>query len=76
VIALAADEAVRRWLSLVWGVTACPAPRFEGGDAVFGRIADVVRGGGLVRAGERVVITGAWPLGRPGVTNLVHVATV
>jgi pyruvate kinase len=76
IIALTPDEAVRRRLSLVWGVVACAAPRFPDAGAVFGGFRDVVRATGLVPAGAPVVITGGWPFALAGTTNLVHVTTL
>ncbi len=77
IVALTADESVRRRLSLVWGVTAITAPWLAGTEAaVLDRFRDSVRATGVVPAGSLVVVTGGWPTGRPAATNLVHVATI
>jgi pyruvate kinase len=76
ILALTPDEDVRRRLSLVWGVVACPSPRFGDAATVFTQYGDVVRATGLVPAGKQVVFTGSWPFGGPGPTNLVHVMTL
>jgi pyruvate kinase len=77
IVALTADESVRRRLSLVWGVTAITVPWLAGTEAaVLDRFRDSVRATGVVPAGSLVVVTGGWPTGRPAATNLVHVATI
>jgi pyruvate kinase len=74
IITLTNTEAVRRKLSLVWGVTSILAPWFTDAQAVLDRFREPLRG--VVPAGSTVVVTAGWPFGRPGTTNLLHVATV
>jgi pyruvate kinase len=74
VIALTPDEAVRRGLSLVWGITALTMPWEKDAEALLTRVRKPVRAAGLVPAGARVVVTAGWPSGQQGTTNLVHVA--
>jgi pyruvate kinase len=76
VIALAPDEAVRRRLSLVWGITALYMPWEEHPEVLLTRFRDPLRTSGLVPAGARVVVTAGWPSGARGTTNLVHVAEI
>ncbi len=76
VVALTPDERVRRRLSLVWGVTALAIPWYADTDALLARFREAVRPTGLVPDGARVVVTGGWPFAHPGITNLVHVATM
>jgi pyruvate kinase len=76
VIALTPDEAVRRRLSLVWGITALSVPWEESPEILLTRFRDPLRASGLVPAGARVVVTAGWPSGHRGTTNLVHVAEV
>jgi pyruvate kinase len=78
VVALTPGEAVRRQLSLAWGVTAVTVPwDGEGESAVLAeRLRGPVRETGLVAAGARVVIVAAWPAGGAREANLVHVATL
>jgi pyruvate kinase len=73
ILALTPDEAVRRRLSLVWGVTAMTVPWYADTDALLAGFRDPVRASGLVAAGAPVVVTAGWPFARPGLTNLVHV---
>ena len=73
ILALTPDEAVRRRLSLVWGVTAITVPWYADTDALLAGFRDPMRATGLVTAGAPVVVTAGWPFARPGLTNLVHV---
>jgi pyruvate kinase len=76
IVAITPDEVVRRRLSLVWGVTAVTVPWFRDTDAALAGFREPVRGTGLVPQGAPVVVTAAWPLAGPAVTNLVHVTTL
>ncbi len=76
VIALVADDAVRRRLSLVWGVTVVAVPRYDDAKTMLDRFAEPVRKTGLVPDGGTVVVTAGWPFATPGTANLVHVATL
>jgi pyruvate kinase len=55
-------------------VTSILAPWFTDAQAVLDRFREPLRG--VVPAGSTVVVTAGWPFGRPGTTNLLHVATV
>jgi len=76
IVALTPDERVRRRLSLVWGITALHVPSGGGAADLLTSFREPVRATGLVPAGARVVVTGGWPDGSQGTTNLVHVATL
>jgi pyruvate kinase len=77
IVALTLDEAIRRRLSLVWGVTALTFPWADrGGLGALEHFREPLRGLGLVPPGGRVVVTAGWPGAQPGTTNLVHVASV
>jgi len=76
IVALAPDEAVRRRLSLVWGITAVTVPWFRDTDALLAGFRVPVRDTGIVSDGARVVVTGGWPFAEGAATNLVHVATL
>ena len=75
IVALTPDDAVRRRLSLVWGVTALTAP-WPGHDieTLLGHFRGSLHETGLVTTGAPVVLTAGWPLA--GTTNLVHVTTL
>jgi pyruvate kinase len=74
ILVLTNDEAVRRRLALVWGLTTIHAPWFTETAPVLERFRESVRG--RVPEGATVVVTAGWPFARPGTTNLIHVATV
>jgi pyruvate kinase len=76
VIALVADDAVRRRLALVWGITVVAVPRYADAKAMLDRFAEPVRATGLVPGGGTVVVTAGLPFATPGTANLLHVATV
>jgi pyruvate kinase len=76
IVALAPDDAVRRRLSLVWGVTALTVSWFADTDALLAGFRDPLRRTGLVAEGAPVVLTGTWPFGGSAHTNLVHVTAL
>jgi len=75
ILALTPDDAIRRRLSLVWGVTAITAP-WPADDAgtLLCHFRTPLRATGLVADGAPVVITAGWP--SAGTTNLLHVTTL
>jgi len=66
------DEAVRRTLSLRWGVHALPAAIPSDTDEMIGLMVEGLRVGGFVRDGESVVMAASSPAGRSH-TNLLKV---
>jgi pyruvate kinase len=76
IVALVPDAAVRRRLSLGWGVTAVAVPTVADGKTLLEGLAGTVRATGLLPAGSTVVVTAGLPFGTPGGTNLLHVTTV
>jgi pyruvate kinase len=74
-VVLTRTEEVRRRLSLVWGVTAVVSP-LVGAPDLLDAFRDPVRATGLVPSGATVVLAGGWPFGKPGTTNLVHIARI
>ena len=73
VIALVAEERVRRQLALVWGVTVVAVPRFADARTLLEQAETIVRASGLVPADGTVVLVAGWPFGHPGTANLLHV---
>ena len=75
-VAITPSVAVRRRLSLVWGVTTLNAPTYEdkGAEALLWHATEPVRAAGLVQPGGKIVVTAGWPLALGGITNLVHIA--
>jgi len=75
IVALTPDDATRRRLSFVWGVTAITAHPADGALAdVLAFFREPLRRTGLVPEGAPVVVTAGWPFG--ATTNLVHATTL
>ncbi len=72
IYAFVPDEAVRRALSLRWGVHALPTAIPSDTDVMIGLMDEGLRVGGLVRDGESVVMAASSPAGRSH-TNLLKV---
>jgi pyruvate kinase len=72
VFAFAPDVAVRRTLSLRWGVRALPAGLPGDTDSMIALMDEGLRAGGFARAGDAVVMTASSPAGRTR-TNLLKV---
>jgi pyruvate kinase len=67
--------ATLKYLSLVWGVHALLAARGRDTDELIVNAVDRARDAGLVRVGDRVVVTAGIPRGA-GNTNLIKVEVV
>jgi pyruvate kinase len=75
IVALTPSEAIRRRLSIVWGVTALAVSWYGQGAVLLERFREPLRECTIAPHGAPVVVVGAWPFGAPGATNLVHVTT-
>lgn len=76
VIATTPYDAVRRKLSLVWGVYSIKTADATSTDQVFDNSVDLARQYGYIKKGELVVITAGVPVGVAGATNLMKVHLV
>ncbi len=76
IVALTPSAIVRRQLSLVWGVDAVCLATYDDASRFLREFGELARATGLVRPGDLVVVTAGWPFAQPGITNLLHVATV
>jgi pyruvate kinase len=72
IIALAPDEAVRRRLSLVWGVMPLTAERYGDFLTDMEHFREAVLATGLVPQGSLIVVTAGLSTGEPAKTNFVH----
>ncbi len=74
ILALSTRPEAARRLALVWGVI--PLVAEEGGstDAMLARAPALAASRGLVRPGDKLVITAGIPMGVPGSTNLIKAA--
>ena len=76
IIAVTADVATERRLTLVWGVKPLVAPRGRNTDDLIANAVGRAMEAKLVKLGDRVVVTAGVPAGIPGQTNLIKVETV
>ena len=68
--------ATGRKLSAVWGVHCVVAEDAQDQDDMVNRAGRIAFRDGFVRAGQRVIIVAGVPLGTPGTTNMVRIASV
>lgn len=76
IVGLSTDAETCRRLSLVWGVMPTlveDAPTYE---TMLGKARDALLARGVVRAGDRIVVTAGVPFHVPGTTNLLKVETI
>jgi pyruvate kinase len=76
IVAVSANVATWRRLALVWGVSPLLAPRGRNTDELILNAVGHAQQAGLVRKGDRVVVTAGVPAGIAGKTNLVKVEVV
>jgi pyruvate kinase len=74
VLALSSLPATARRLALVWGVIPIVAKEGKDTDAMLGAAPALALAAGLLRPGEKVVITAGIPKGVAGSTNLIKAA--
>lgn len=65
-----------RRMALIWGVFPVLSPVAETLDDALANSFNAARDAGLIHEGDLVVLTGGVPVGVPGNTNLIRVATV
>ncbi len=76
VIGCTLSERVAKQLNLLWGVKPMLIRREETTDQLFADAVDAVRRTGLIKAGDKVVVTAGVPLGVTGNTNMIRVVEV
>lgn len=76
IIGCTVDEKVCRQLNLLWGVTPVLIKKEETTDELFEEAVFKAKQAGLVKSGDRVVITAGVPLGIAGNTDMIHVVEV
>ena len=74
IVALATRKETARRLALVWGVVPLLASAADGPDAMLEDAPSLAVAKGLLKPGERAVITAGLPMGVPGSTNLIKAA--
>jgi len=75
-IAFTPNEAVRRRMSLIWGIRSYVVNRVTHTDAMHQQVDRVLLSKGLADAGDKVVVIAGMPPGIPGTTNDLRVHTV
>lgn len=75
IIAATADPKVCRRLALVWGVYPILIAPLNDTEVMIAKTTEAALKAGLLKKGERVVITAGIPLNRPGHTNVIRVIT-
>src|SRR3984957_8746974 len=76
VVAITPNLITGRKLSVVWGVHCVVAEDAKDLDDMVSRAGSIAFRDGFARAGQRVIIVAGVPLGTPGTTNMVRIASV
>jgi pyruvate kinase len=76
IIALSPNPATVRSLALSWGVVPFLVSRFRSTDDVLSKAERAAKETGLIKTGDRVVLTAGLPIGIPGNTNMIKVLTI
>jgi pyruvate kinase len=76
ILALTPLPAVAQILTLAWGVRPVIVPEFARVEEMLQEAERSTVAAGLVRAGDRIVVAAALPLGTPGQTNTLHIVQV
>ena len=76
VVAITPNLATGRKLSVVWGVHCVVAEDAQDLDDMVSRAGSIAFRDGFAKAGQRVIIVAGVPLGTPGTTNMVRIASV
>jgi pyruvate kinase len=70
------DEAIRRRMSLIWGIESFIVERVTHTDAMYKQVDEVLMREGLAEPGDKVVVISGSPPGIPGSTNDLRVHVV
>jgi len=76
VLALTPIPATARRLALAWGIHCVLVPDAQSIEEMFSRAGEIACREGFAKAGDRILISAGIPIGTPGTTNLLRVATV
>ncbi|MGY8662495.1 pyruvate kinase [Bradyrhizobium sp. UFLA05-109] len=76
IVAITPNMTTGRKLAVVWGVHCVVAEDARDQDDMVNRAGQIAFRDGFVRAGQRVIIVAGVPLGIPGTTNMVRIASV
>jgi len=76
ILTLTPRLAVARRLAIVWGMRTVKTKDVTSFEEMVGKSKRMALRAGLVKAGERIVVTAGVPFGTPGATNVLHVAWI
>jgi len=76
IVAITPNRTTGRRLSVVWGVHCVVAEDARDQDDMVSRAGSIAFRDGFVSAGQRVIIIAGVPLGIPGTTNMVRIASI
>lgn len=76
IIAAASDVGTARQLALSWGVSPLSVPLCETIDETIEQAIRAAKAAKLVKSGDTIVVTGGFPVGAPGRTNLIKIERV
>ncbi len=71
--AFSPEVEVLRRVSLYWGIEPRPTPSIRTTDAMIDWVARALKKEGIVKRGDRIVVTAGTPVGRSGSTNFLKV---
>lgn len=76
ILTLTPKLAVARRLSIVWGLHTVKTKDVGAFEEMVGKSKRMALRAGLVKAGDRIVVTAGVPFGTPGATNVLHIAWI
>lgn len=76
IIGLTANEKAFRQLALSWGVLPMMSDEYNSVDILFYFAKQAAKESGLVKKGEKVVMTGGTPIGKGGNSSLINISTL
>ena len=76
ILALTPIAGTARRLCLAWGTHCVVVPDAQSVDEMFERAGEVATREGFTKPGDRILITAGVPVGTPGTSNMLRVATI
>jgi len=76
ILTLTPRLAVARRLAIVWGLHTIKTKDVTAFEEMVGKSKRMALRAGLVKAGDRIVVTAGVPFGTPGATNVLHIAWI
>ena len=73
IIAMTPFKRICRQLLIVWGVKPILVKEYNSTDDIPGIIDTALKEHGLIKKGEKFIVTGGVPVGKPGTTNYLSV---